>query len=351
MRQSKRRAMTLIELMVVVAVVGLLLSLLTVAGTSAIYNARVRNTQQVMANVEFALDVFRTEDPLRLTYNRPQVATFGPLPPYQLRHYDEGPQSVAYSIEPEPEGWQIGGGGNRLSDRLFKQDLGDQQFAKRYWVRFGSTHGAKQANEKDGHDDNRALMTYLTLFTPHALNLPDWALKPLNPDPAQRDYVNPAGTNIDPGKPDNDWIEILGVHDAWGVPLDYMHYVRIEWTVGRSIEDDGAFKPGYFVTDRRAALRSRGLEREEYDAWLEDADPDSRFVQPGRWIWSSSLPRPWFPKDRIDSEGDLTSTGRLPVPSAGRPAGWLRAVAHEANGPGEASNPDYAYLPSGDPQR
>lgn len=328
------RGMTLIELLVVIGIIGLLISLLAVAGNSAIYSARVRNTRQLMANLEIALDTFKTEDPLRLVYNRPELATFGPLPPYQLFDYNQGNTSsptVSYVVEPDYGAWDNAGNG-LLSDRLWN-DLGNQQRAKRYWVRLGGRQGGKQPNEQDGNDDNRALYAYLAAFSPALLsNLPDWSLKPLNP--TKPDLINPGGSGPEPGQPGSTWVNIMGIHDAWGVPIDYMQYVRIAWDVGRARDSTNArFVAGYFVKDRRAAFRSHGLEEEKYKVWLKNraAAPNP----PERWIWSSLLPRPWLPS--------LANTsGNLVAPPSGRPNGWVRVRAYEGG------EPDYGYLPTGD---
>jgi prepilin-type N-terminal cleavage/methylation domain-containing protein len=348
-----RRAMTIIELMVVLAVVGLLVSMVAVTADSAIYSARARNSRQVMVGVELAIDLFKTEDPLRLVYDRPELSTFGPLPPYQLANYQQDPYSVADSVEPSYDDWDISGNG-LLSDRLFV-DLGRQQRAKRDWVRLGDRKGGRQLNDQDGHDDIRALSAYLAAFMPGALvNLPAWALKPLNPDaPDMINVTGSLGSNSEPGQVDSTWTDVLGVHDAWGVPLDYVQYVRLDWTVGR-IREVGdprgpvaTFAPGYYVKDRRAALRSRGVDFEEYEAWLDgggwtgNAGDVARYNKPSAWIWSSELPRPWLPIARTNLD---YVTGSLAAPTGGAPSGWLRAVAHEKGGA------DYGYLPDDDGQ-
>lgn len=338
--------MTMIELMVVLAVISLLVGLIAVAAESAIYSARARNTRQLMANVELAIDVFKTEDPLRLVYDRPELSTFGSLPPYQLANYRQDFPSVAYSIEPSYDDWDIDGN-NLLSDRLFV-DLGNQQRAKRDWVRFGGKRGGRQPNEQDGNDDIRSLYAYLTAFTPGVLsNVPEWALKPLNPDAP--DMINTSGDGGNPGDPDSRWTDVLGLYDAWGVPLDYVQYVRLEWGIGRSREGNGRFAPGYFVKERRAVLRSRGVDSEQYQAWLDAGgwNPASgaeanvaRYDKPSNWIWSSELPRPWLP----DAAGLDPETGSMRDNPGGAPSGWLRAVAYEKDGP------DYGYLPTDDGQ-
>lgn len=340
---SQRRGFSLIELLVVVGVVGLLLASLTVAGTTAIYAARAKNTRQVIANVEFALEVFREENPLRLTYDRPRSATFGPYPPYQLANWAEQsgsePATVAQAVEPVA---RDSGKTNRLSDRLHA-DLGEQQGRKGNWVRLGS-EGRRQANEGDGHDDNRALVAYLNAFAPGALTgLPNWATKPINPE--QPDLINPTGNAAEPGEADSGWVDILGVHDAWGVPLDYFHYIKLEWTYDRG-GPFNSYGTRYMVRDRRPAIRSLGLDRDTYDIRrAADLMKQDTYNRRDNWIFSSPLPRPFLSEDYVDANnGNLTdgTSGQLI-------SGWVRAAAADEAGPG-AAREDYGYLPTEDPR-
>ncbi len=345
---SHRRGFSLIELLVVVGVVGLLLASLTVAGSTAIYAARAKNTRQVIANVEFALEIFREENPLRLTYDRPRSETFGPYPPYQLADWTElpfgaTPGTVAQVVQPYARDLNAT---NRLSDRLHA-DLGEEQGRKRHWVRLGDDRGGKQANEGDGHDDNRALVAYLTAFAPGALTgLPNWASKPINPDPERPDLINPTGTQDDPGTPDSGWVDLLGVHDAWGVPLDYFQYVKLEWTYDRG--PDGVYAARYMVRDRRPAIRSFGLDRDTYDVWKASGLQDNTYNKADNWILSSPLPRPFLPETAVNA-----NDGTLSAVSGQLVSGWVRVAAMgEATRQNftDAPRGDYGYLPSEDPR-
>ena len=344
-QSNRRRGFSLIELLVVVGVVGVLLASLTVAGSTAIYSARAKNTRQVIANVEFALEVFREENPLRLSYDRPGGTTFGPYPPYQLANWNAAgftqnsfdPDSVAQLVEPQAP---VGGGRGRqyrLSDRLWR-DFGGQTGAKRDWVRFGSDDNGLQANDFDGFDDNRALAAYLEAFSPGALQLPNWARKPLNEDPSRPDQINLSGSGQEPGEEDSGWTDVLGIYDAWGVPLDYFHYVKIDWTYERGFPG-GQYRAGYFITDRRPALRSLGMDRDTFDAWVASGRDDTLgYNRRENWIFGEQMPRPFFTGLVSGSPGNLDRSQQA--------SGWVAAKARLGRDVVNGDNgKDYPYVP------
>jgi len=252
-------------------------------------------------------------------YDRRGRETFGRYPPYQLANFDVG-GSVATALEAENPA------SDRLAERLWR-DVGAGQGSIDSWVRL--------PNEGDSNDDIRALFAYLRLFTPEALRLvPEDRLKPINP--RQRDYVNPKGTGGEPGTAGGaDWVEILAIHDAWDVPLDYMLYAKLEWRV-----PPGGGDPEWVVTERRPVLRSRGIDREAYDAWVQSNrnDPPARALRlspPDKWIFSEELPRPWLGGGE---PGNIAPNGVINV-SGTQFNGWVRVV-------GLAEQ--YAYRPDGD---
>jgi hypothetical protein len=211
---------------------------------------------------------------------------------------------------------------NSLADRLWR-DLGNRRAPDTDWVRFYTEALT------DGHADNRALYAYLKVYSPASVKLvPETALKPFYADPARRSYVNPNGTGGTPGQ-DPDWVDVLAVHDTWGVPLDYMLYVKCEYRL-----PPGGTTPQWVVTDRKAVLHSRGIDREVYDAWVQSAPNDvtareRSLSPPDKWLFNEDLPRPWAD---VDQAGQFQST-------APRGFGWVRAVG---------LNEDYAYRPDGD---
>jgi prepilin-type N-terminal cleavage/methylation domain-containing protein len=310
-RARRPAGFTMIELLVVIAVLALLIGLVTFVASRAIHQQKVRNTQQIMQNVTLAIEQFATANPLRQIYDRKDRQTFGQYPPYQLANYSVT-TSVAMALEPSSPG-----GNNRLSDRLFR-DLGNSQGAVEDWVRMPNTD--------DGAADTRALYAYLRVYSPAALRtVPETALKPV--DPSARDYVNPKGRGTTVG--DDGLVDVLGICDAWGVPLDYMLYVKCEYRLA-----PGGLRPSWVVTERRPVLRSRGIDREVYDAWVQSAPDDvaardPRLSPADKWLFSEDLPRPWADVDEVGRFQETEPQG----------FGWVRAV-------GLAE--DYAYRPDGD---
>ena len=337
----------------VIAVIGLLVSLVSVVASKAIDNAKRRNTEVTMSNVLLAIDVFAAENPLRPVYDLGAAATFGPYPPYQLANRT-GDAAIARIVEPQDvyqdtyAGWDFNDD-NLLSDRLLR-DLGGRQLQdKKNYVRFGSNVSGKQRNEGDGNDDIRGLYAYLSTFSPHSVDvISPAALRPLNPDAP--DLINPRGSGPNRGKEGSTWKDVLGIHDAWGVPLDYLMYVKVEWGLKRQ-PSDGEYVAGWKVVERRPVLRSRGVDRETYDTWTDSVARDSGVVgspwnNAGRWIFTAPLPQPWI--DLADANrGELQQHSVDPrrPPEFRYRSGWLRLVGVEAQGNYVA---DYRYLPSDD---
>src|SRR5262245_62811946 len=79
-----RRAFTLVELLVVIAILVLLAGLIASGASRLFQQQKIRTTQQVMSNMLLAIDNFSKENPLRLTYDSRDGATFGRIPPYML---------------------------------------------------------------------------------------------------------------------------------------------------------------------------------------------------------------------------------------------------------------------------
>ena len=317
---------TLIELLVVIVILALLISLVTAVASRAIRQQKVRNTQQIMQNVTLAIEQFAAEDPLHEVYGRKGRETFGKYLPYQLSDVAAGNvNAVSEILEGDPPG---GWGSNLLADRLYRD--------------FGSPAGGlgdsvQIDNPHDGNDDNRALYAYLRAFSPDSLRLvPEDRLKPL--DPGNPDYVNPQGNGTTIGSPG--LLDVLGIHDAWGVPLDYLLYVKCEWKL--YVNASGNTVQGFRVTERMPVLRSRGIKREVYDAWVQ-SNPDDptqrerRLSPPDKWLFSEPFCSPAAQlTDGPDYRQGLLPASPSPPSSAN---GWVRAVG---------ANEDYAYRPDGD---
>jgi type II secretory pathway pseudopilin PulG len=314
-------AFTMIELLVVIVILALLISLITAVAGKVIRQQKVRNTQQIMQNVILAIDQFTAEDPLQQIYGRRGSETFGKYPPYQLSAAGlAGGDCVSVAIEnPPPGGWDD----NLLTDRLYRDMKAPG----------GPDDSVAISAPNDGNDDIRALYAYLRVFAADSLRvIPEDALKPVIPNGL--DYVNPQGGGTTVGS--TGLIDVLGIHDAWGVPLDYMLYVKCEYRLA-----PGQANPSWVITERRPVLRSRGIDREVYDVWVQsNTDPtqrEQRFSPADKWLFSE----PFCSPAAQLTDGPTYTNGILP--GSPNPAnsgnGWARAVAaHE----------DYAYRPDGD---
>jgi len=309
-----RRAFTIIELLVVIVVLAILVTLIVTVAGRAQYNQKVQNTRATMKNVELAIEQFATENPLRLLYDGKTNRTFGPYPPYQV-FGDTGQPPPPWTVAALLDGSGPGGRRGRLWHRLAR-DLGCPSDGVRNnyrdWVQMDEGSDFERAN-----DDIRALAAYLAVFSPGAFaQIPPSALQPLVRDPVNLpvgEFVSTSGTARSGQTGDPNILtarrQILGIHDAWGVPLDYFLYVRIEFT-----------SSGYRVMDRVPVLRSLGIEREAYNL-LRKPGADPRPSDPRKWIFSREMPAPYA--------GFFEDTGRhnaneYPGTQAN---GWVRAVA------------------------
>lgn len=332
------RGFSLVEMLVVAAVIGLLVTLITSVASSAVYSQRRANTLNTMRVLGQAVDAFAAEDPLKLVYDRGERASFGKYPPYQITS-PALQYSVAYYVEPNAP---VNSANNYLSDRLWN-DLSGQKTAKSNWVNFFSdTDSSSTGYETRARvGDNRALYVYLNAFGPkRVVDLPDGIQRPLNPSPSFPDFFNPRGTGTPSSPPVQgtsnlqDVKEVLGYYDAWGVPLDYCLYVKFDIDKRGINNATGDFN-GYRISDRRPAFRSQGIDRE---VWLGQSYPGLK--TPKKWVWSTDLPRPYASFTGDPSNPPFTTTnGVLPNPATPNATGWTRLI-----GVGE----DYSYRPIDD---
>jgi len=307
-----RGAFTLVELLVVIVVIGVLVAALVMLGGRVVGGQKATTTKSIMQNVRMAIDQFATEDPLRAAYNNPKLRhpqggligrTFGPYPPYQLKNPDN---SVAQMVERAHV--LTGPDAHRpvdLSERLYADFKGNPTlFPDPHWyVRIADGGAAGNRN-----NDMRALYSYLAVYCPGVLNqVPQSAVARLPENtPASPEMVNPTGQGF--GAQAAGKIDVFGICDAWGVPLDYFLCVKLEYKIG----PDGVTQQ-WMVTDRIPVLRSRGVSREAFDAGGD---------APGDWILSEPFPQPAAGVDP-DTGQALGNNAQL--------SGWAWAVpqAHE----------------------
>lgn len=346
---------SLIEMLVVAAVIGLLITLITSVASSAVYSQRRANTLNTMRVLGQAVEAFANEDPLKLVYDNGDRASFGKYPPYQLQLDSANigataprANSVAAFVEPVLPAAPNNNApayANSLSDRLWS-DLAPRGSTsagpKTNWVNFLSDTDLNW-EPKARVGDNRALAAYLGAFGgKRTVDLPPGIIKVLNPNPLYVDYYNPRGQGTPSSPPVGtqsnfpDLKQVLGFYDAWGVPLDYCLYVKLDIDRAGFNNSDGQFK-GYRVAERRPAFRSLGIDKE---VWQLQTNPAGGLrANPKKWIWSEDLPRPYarFTNDPANSQNP--GNGVLVTPPTGASAGWSRLV-----GLGE----NYGYRPIDD---
>lgn len=309
----RRHAFSAVELLVAIFVISLLITLVVSVSSRGLEVQRRRNTAQIMSNVTLALEQFATLNPLESVYDRRDGASFGPYPAYQMYYQGGYRSSLAGAVEPGSSP-----AFNSLARRIQFDIARDQASAVNI--------------DADHHDDNRALYAYLRAFDPEGLALiPEGSLKRLTPTRATAELVNTHGESVGgSGNYPDGTFDVLGIHDGWGVPLDYALYVRVAW--GRVRDNDGDWGAGWKVVERRPVLRSRGITREQFDAWIDprgrrtpaEDDPSIERQLEQSAIWSEPLPQPWASFVNANS-GQLP--GSPPGP-ANQPtvSGWARLV-------------------------
>jgi hypothetical protein len=282
------------------------------AGAKLHHSHKVKATEAIIKNVRMAIEEFAQTNPLGSVYDRKDFKTFGPYPAYML----DGALNVNAVVENVREAVEkaspLPNDPNALANRLHRDLAGTLYGSTNVYSYVSSS--LDQAADPENHDI-RALYTYLKLYVPDALSsLPKDALKPLGATP---EFVNPTGAGADPNDPNNPWVDVLGIHDAWGVPLNYFLYVKLEWTMSPT------GTPMWVVTDRIPVVMSDGHEKE-----VHEAEPQGEQHELEQWILSDPLPSPVATVNNLD--------GSLPSEGSSQYAGWARA---------KAAGEEYEYVP------
>ncbi len=302
--QGGRPAFTLIELLVVIVIIGLLIATIGLVGSRVVRSQREKATQNYMRAITAAIDQFAQTNPLRLTYDTKRARSFGPYPPYRVQKRVQT-KDVADVLGPAATvalPTRLLGGGDWPGD-----------------LRDGSIWGLRdeyQLPPSEPHNDIRALYIYLRVFGDGVLSqVPERALAPLG---------QPGSEWVQPSSSPDSRFDVLGFHDVWGVPLDYLLYVKLEYKL------DHTGMKGWRVTDRRPVLRSRGVPKEVADAGADTRDD---------WIFSTPLPSPVAAAvNRATGEIDSSE----PAPRRG---GWVRAVGAGDLNPGDPETRLFGFVP------
>lgn len=321
-QHARRRAFTVVELLVVIGVIGLLLSIILAVSSGVLGQHKAQLTRTIMDSTLAAVESFEIKAPLAGQYGRDSA--FGNLPPYQLA-YDKDSDHMTVQVKSKPPGgFDNTSLAKRLARDLFRPDEYDSgtyevDDADERLVLASTELSGQEADEARANDDIRALYIYLATMAPDVLDqipnrykrsLIDVDESGLPSSLSNGEFINVAGTEPTTRVP------ILGIVDAWDVPLDYVLYVKLEYKIER-----GDPSPDWYVTDRKPALRSLGVTEE-----VANADGDS----PDTWIWSEPLPKPW---------ADVARDGRLPSSPGQGDGGWVRL---------KAAGADYGWLPKYD---
>lgn len=316
---GQRPAFTMIELLVVMVVISLLITMITVVAGRVVRNQKVALTRTIQQNTIIAIEEFATIDPLKARYNASASGvrpTFGPYPAYTL--FGDGTNADGVNGALEPVFRRPGSLDGRLTADLYGSGGGGE----------GNVVELDEINDP-ANNDMRALYTYLKVKNPTGLaRIPDRFLRPMTDTP-NTDLVDPQGV----GTQSNEAFSVLGIHDAWGVPMDYFLYVKLEAVV------DKRGNPFWKVVDRKPVLRSLGISRDEYDTMRKT--PRSE-LDDSKWIFSEPFPSP----DAGGGANGFWSDGDLGPPNSAN-NGWARAIsAGDAERAGERV---FGFLP--DPDR
>lgn len=301
-RRAARFAFTMIELMVVVVILGILIAIVAGVSTRAVYARKVAATQTTMNLILAAIEEFKEKNPLRAVYDANTRRSYGPYPPYPLRSVPAMNNSVALALDPETK--SPGSAETRTLRARFGRDLLND-----------STPGSKvNLNfDQSADDDSRALYTYLRVFVPEAVDrIPAQFVKALPGSTGEYVQVTSDGNNP------NAKVDVMGFHDAWGVPIDYFLQVRVEWGA-----DPATGVAGLRVTDRQPVLRSRGMDKAAYDARVRSGNPLVADNQ--HWLFTSELSSPIA---RVDWESGAALTQSPDVDGFARVPGVLESYGY-----------------------
>lgn len=233
-----RRALTIIELLVVISIIAVLISVISVASSTLIGRSRASNTRGLLEVVNTAIQQFKADRPAVLKQS--YLKRYGPYPPDELEVFVAGAANPvgANSIAP---------GGATIEPPPPYQAM-----------KFFAGDPTQVASE---HRDLAAMIVAIEILTQEAASILDRvpdrnrAPGPLDtsdpPKPAQFLDRTPAGWDA------ND-LQVRYIVDDWGVPLGYM--AQRDWTTANESDTDSKNLPGFWNKASTQLIRLNGGE-------------------------------------------------------------------------------------------
>ena len=285
---TSRRAFSLVELMIVIAILGLLVGIGVFVGSRVRYEQKVSQARATMQILSSVAEDFAAADPLASRNRRlGGVACFGQFPGYPI------PDDIPSAVEPRVSGFDELGFRDDitgLNNVLMMYLTGNPRASSNNWI------------TNAGGDLNRwqSILSFYTLAQLYAPTTLDLIPEDIVADPPTDDalLVDPDG-NLNAS--DSRAVDVNGLVDPWGEPYQYLLYVKLEAEIdiGSGEED-----PVWAVAEVMPVFMSFGAEPEKIDQALTDPD---------RWIWSEDLPQPYA---KVNDLNDPSNEN----------AGWIRLV-------------------------
>jgi prepilin-type N-terminal cleavage/methylation domain-containing protein len=201
---GRRAGFSLAEMLVVIAIIGILLAVVFRGGSALLRSSKARDTEALLAKLNLALDEYRREvDHSRIPNS---MALFNKFPPDDLRVF-VGASGASLPIV----------GGCEISMRntgAFVLDGGSASLGDLLDPR--GSDGSLQRPDQLLHADIRAMVLSMRLFSPKASKILD-SIDPVYwQETDQRLIYNP-----DPSDNSVQPIQLDVLVDAWGNPLEY----------------------------------------------------------------------------------------------------------------------------------
>lgn len=216
-----RKALTMVELLIVIIVIGILISSILVAASSLIGKSKERNTQAVLQVVADAVEEFRREQTANATIsrNKEYKRRYGLYPPDELEVYGKTPAGVPV-LPPTPSTGSLATPAGSVM-----VPAGPYESMRFYTDRRDPIADAKE------HRDLAAMIVAIESLGDASASIlariPDrnrsaGALDSSGGNPAQF-LDRPEGIN---GNPNDAWgpedLQIRYILDEWGMPISYL---------------------------------------------------------------------------------------------------------------------------------